>query len=154
MNNKQLVTIASASLIVVGSILAVIWTTPAELFVSIGLVVSGIILFLLYTTISVAGWADNLVSGDKTEISYSLDPEQDVKSDEKIRVVKSYEKNVVAKLESKFFKQQCVILNCTKDNPILSTSFHKLYPYVVICNCDPTCLSAMKTIVHRSTGFR
>ena len=83
MNNKQLVTIASASLIVVGSILAVIWTTPAELFVSIGLVVSGIILFLLYTTISVAGWADNLVSGNKTEISFSLDPEQDVKSDEK-----------------------------------------------------------------------
>ena len=83
MNNKQLVTIASASLIVVGSILAVIWTTPAELFVSIGLVVSGIMLFLLYTTISVAGWADNLVSGDKTEISFSLDPEQDVKSDEK-----------------------------------------------------------------------
>ena len=83
MNNKQLVTIASASLIVVGSILAVIWTTPAELFVSIGMIVSVIILFLLYITISVAGWADNLVSGDKTEISFSLDPEQDVKSDEK-----------------------------------------------------------------------
>ena len=83
MNNKQHVTIASASLIVVGSILAVIWTTPAELFVSIGLVVSGIILFLLYITISVAGWADNLVGGTKTEISFSLDPEQDVKSDEK-----------------------------------------------------------------------
>ena len=83
MNNKQLVTIASASLIVVGSILAVIWTTPAELFVSIGLVVSGIILFLLYITISVAGWADNLVSGDKTEINFNLDPEQDFKSDEK-----------------------------------------------------------------------
>ena len=83
MNNKQLVTIASASLIVVGSILAVIWTTPAELFVSIGLVVSGIILFLLYITISVAGWADNLVSGDKTEISFSFDPEkQDFKPDE------------------------------------------------------------------------
>jgi len=82
-NNKQLVTIASASLIVVGSILAVIWTTPAELFVSIGLVVSGIILFLLYITISVAGWADNLVGGTKTEINFSLDPEQDVKSDEK-----------------------------------------------------------------------
>ena len=76
MTQKQLVTIASASLIVVGSILAVIWTTPAELFVSIGLVVSGIILFLLYITISVAGWADKLVSGDKTEISFSLDPEQ------------------------------------------------------------------------------
>ena len=84
MNNKQLVTIASASLIVVGSILAVIWTTPAELFVSIGLVVSGIILFLLYTTISVAGWADNLVSGDKTEISFSLEPEkEDFESDGK-----------------------------------------------------------------------
>ncbi|HIO32696.1 MAG TPA: hypothetical protein EYN25_03920 [Candidatus Nitrosopelagicus sp.] len=84
MNNKQLVTIASASLIVVGSILAVIWTTPAELFVSIGLVVSGIILFLLYITISVAGWADNLVSGDKTEISFSLDPEkEDFESDGK-----------------------------------------------------------------------
>ena len=84
MNNKQLVTIISASLIVVGSILAVIWTTPAELFVSIGLVVSGIILFLLYITISVAGWADNLVSGDKTEISFSLDPEkEDFESDGK-----------------------------------------------------------------------
>ena len=83
MTQKQLVTIASASLIVVGSILAVIWTTPAELFVSISMIVSGIILFLLYNTISVAGWADNLVSGDKTEISFSLDPEQDVKSDEK-----------------------------------------------------------------------
>ena len=83
MNNKQLVTIISASLIVVGSILAVIWTTPAELFVSIGLVVSGIILFLLYITISVAGWADNLVSGDKTEISFSLEPEkEDFKPDE------------------------------------------------------------------------
>ena len=84
MPQKQLVTIASASLIVVGSILAVIWTTPAELFVSIGLVVSGIILFLLYITISVAGWADNLVSGDKTEISFSLDPEkEDFESDGK-----------------------------------------------------------------------
>ena len=84
MNNKQLVTIISASLIVVGSILAVIWTTPAELFISIGLVVSGIILFLLYITISVAGWADNLVSGDKTEISFSLDPEkEDFESDGK-----------------------------------------------------------------------
>ena len=84
MNNKQLVTIASASLIVVGSILAVIWTTPAELFVSIGLVVSGIILFLLYITISVAGWADNLVSGDKTEMSFSLEPEkEDFESDGK-----------------------------------------------------------------------
>ena len=84
MTQKQLVTIASASLIVVGSILAVIWTTPAELFISIGLVVSGIILFLLYITISVAGWADNLVSGDKTEISFSLEPEkEDFESDGK-----------------------------------------------------------------------
>ena len=76
MTQKQLVTIVSASLIVVGGILAIIWTTPAELFVSIGMIVFGIILFLLYITISTAGWADNLVSGDKTEISFSLDPEQ------------------------------------------------------------------------------
>ncbi|SVC71072.1 uncharacterized protein METZ01_LOCUS323926, partial [marine metagenome] len=46
--------------------------------------VSGIILFLLYITISVAGWADNLVGGTKTEISFSLDPEkEDFKPDEK-----------------------------------------------------------------------
>ena len=83
MNNKQHVTIASASLIVVGSILAVIWTTPAELFVSIGMIVFGIILFLLYITVSTAGWADNLVSGDKTEISFEIDPEKEnSKSDE------------------------------------------------------------------------
>ena len=73
---KQTITIVSTFLILVGVILAFIWTTPVELFISIGLVVSGIILFLLYITISVAGWADNLVSGDKTEISFSLDPEQ------------------------------------------------------------------------------
>ena len=83
MTNKQLVTIASASLIVAGSILAVIWTTPAELFVSIGMIVFGIILFLLYNTFSVAGWADKLVSGDKTEINFSLDPKkEDFKPDE------------------------------------------------------------------------
>ena len=82
MTNKQLVTIASASLIIAGSILAVIWTTPAELFVSIGMIVVGIILFLLYITFSVAGWADKLVSGDKTEINYTLDPqEEDFKPD-------------------------------------------------------------------------
>ena len=81
---KQLVILASALLIIVGGVLAFIWTTPVELFISIGLVVSGIILFLLYITISVAGWADNLVSGDKTEINYSLDPEkEDFESDGK-----------------------------------------------------------------------
>ena len=83
MTPKQLITIASASLIVVGSILAVIWTTSVELFVSIGMIVFGIVLFLLYNTFSVAGWADKLVSGEKTEISFSLDPEEDYKSDEK-----------------------------------------------------------------------
>ena len=81
---KQTITIVSTFLILVGVILAFIWTTPVELFISIGLVVSGIILFLLYITISVAGWADNLVSGDKTEINYSLDPEkEDFESDGK-----------------------------------------------------------------------
>ena len=83
LTTKQLVTIASASLIIVGGILAFICTTPVELFISIGMIVFGIILFLLYTTISVAGWADNLVSGNKTEISFSFDAEkQDFKPDE------------------------------------------------------------------------
>jgi len=84
LTTKQTITIVSTFLILVGVILAFIWTTPVELFISIGLVVSGIILFLLYITISVAGWADNLVSGDKTEINYSLDPEkEDFESDGK-----------------------------------------------------------------------
>ena len=47
------------------------------------MIVSGIVLFLLYTTFAVAGWADKLVSGDKTEISFSFDPEkEDFKPDE------------------------------------------------------------------------
>ena len=80
---KQLVILASALLIIVGSVLAFIWTTPVELFISIGMIVFGIILFLLYTTFSVAGWADKLVSGDKTEINFSLDPKkEDFKPDE------------------------------------------------------------------------
>ena len=84
LTTKQLVTLASALLIVVGSILAFIWTTPVELFISIGMIVFGIILFLLYTTFSVAGWADKLVSGDKTEISFKLEPEEeDFRPDEK-----------------------------------------------------------------------
>ena len=74
---KQLVTIASASLIVVGGILGFTWTSPVQFFVSVGMVVSGIVLFLLYTTFAVAGWADKLVSGDKTEISFTLDPQEE-----------------------------------------------------------------------------
>ena len=83
LTTKQLVTLASALLIVIGSILAFTWTTPVELFISIGMIVFGIILFLLYTTSVVAGWADKLVSGDKTEISFTLDPqEEDFEPDE------------------------------------------------------------------------
>jgi len=77
MTPKQLITIASASLIIVGGILAFTWTSPVQFFISVGMIVSGIVLFLLYTTFSVAGWADKLVSGDKTEISFSFDPEKE-----------------------------------------------------------------------------
>ena len=77
MTPKQLITIASASLIIVGFVLGYTWTSPAQFFISVGMIVSGIVLFLLYTTFAVAGWADKLVSGDKTEISFSFDPEKE-----------------------------------------------------------------------------
>jgi len=83
MTPKQLITIASASLIIVGFVLGYTWTSPVQFFISVGMIVSGIVLFLLYTTFAVAGWADKLVSGDKTEISFSFDPEkEDFKPDE------------------------------------------------------------------------
>ena len=84
MTPKQLITIASVSLITVGGILAFAWTSPVQFFISVGMIVSGIVLFLLYTTFSVAGWADTLLSGNRTEISFKLDAEEeDSKSDEK-----------------------------------------------------------------------
>ena len=82
MTPKQLITIASASLIIVGLVLGYTWTSPVQFFISVGMIVSGIVLFLLYTTFSVAGWADTLLSGNRTEISFKLDPEEeDFKSD-------------------------------------------------------------------------
>ena len=82
MTPKQVITIASASLIIVGFVLGYTWTSPAQFFISVGMIVSGIVLFLLYTTFSVAGWADTLLSGNRTEISFKLDPEEeDFKSD-------------------------------------------------------------------------
>ena len=83
MTPKQVITIASTSLIIIGGILGVTWTDPIQFFIAIGMIVLGIVLFLLCSTFSIAKWADELVSGNKTEISFSLDPEQDVKSDEK-----------------------------------------------------------------------
>ena len=82
MTPKQLITIASASLIIVGFVLGYTWTSPVQFFISVGMIVSGIVLFLLYTTFSVAGWADTLLSGNRTEISFKLDTEkEDFKSD-------------------------------------------------------------------------
>ena len=83
MTPKQVITIASTSLIIIGGILGVTWTDPIQFFIAIGMIVLGIVLLLLCSTFSIAKWADELVSGNKTEISFSLDPEQDVKSDEK-----------------------------------------------------------------------
>ena len=83
MTPKQLITIASASLIIIGFVLGYTWTSPVQFFISVGMIVSGIVLFLLYTTFSVAGWADTLLSGNRTEISFKLDAEEeDFKSDE------------------------------------------------------------------------
>ena len=77
MTPKQLITIASASLIIVGFVLGYAWTSPAQFFISVGMIVSGIVLFLLYTTFSVAGWADTLLSGNRTEISFKVEPEEE-----------------------------------------------------------------------------
>ena len=83
MTPKQLITIASVSLIIVGGILAFAWTSPVQFFISVGMIVSGIVLFLMCSTFSIAKWADELVSGNKTEISFSFDPEkEDFKPDE------------------------------------------------------------------------
>jgi len=77
MTPKQLITIASASLIIIGFVLGYTWTSPAQFFISVGMIVSGIVLFLLYTTFAVAGWADTLLSGNRTEISFKVKPEEE-----------------------------------------------------------------------------
>ena len=56
------------------------------------------------------------------------------------------------KQRSKYFKQLWEIVIST-DNTILSTSFRN-EELRVKNNCDPTCLSAMKTIVQCSKSFR
>ena len=80
---KQTVTIVSTFLIIVGVILGFSWTDPTQFFVAIGMIVFGIVLFLLYSPFSIAKWADEFVSGNRTEISFEFDPEQEnFKSDE------------------------------------------------------------------------
>ena len=84
MTPKQVITITSTSLIIIGGILGVTWTDPIQFFVAIGMIALGIVLFLLCSTFSIAKWADELVSGNKTEISFSFDPEkEDFESDGK-----------------------------------------------------------------------
>ena len=84
MTPKQVITITSIFLIIIGGILGVTWTDPIQFFIAIGMIVLGIVLFLLCSTFSIAKWADELVSGNKTETSFSFDPEkEDFKPDEK-----------------------------------------------------------------------
>ena len=84
MTPKQVITIASTSLIIIGGILGFTWTDPIQLFIAIGMIVLGIVLFLLYSTFSIAKWADEMVSGNRTEISFSFDPaKEDFESDGK-----------------------------------------------------------------------
>ena len=83
MTPKQVITIASTFFIIIGVILGFTWTDPIQLFIAIGMIVLGIVLFLLYSTFSIAKWADEMVSGNRTEISFEFDPEQEnFKSDE------------------------------------------------------------------------
>ena len=74
---KQTITIVSTFLILVGVILGFTWTDPVQLFVAIGMIVFGIVLFLLYSPFSIAKWADEFVSGNRTEISFEFDPEKE-----------------------------------------------------------------------------
>ena len=84
MTPKQVITIASTSLIIIGVILGFTWTDPIQFFIAIGMIVLGIVLFLLYSTFSIAKWADEMVSGNRTEISFSFDPaKEDFESDGK-----------------------------------------------------------------------
>jgi len=84
MTPEQVITITSTSLIIIGGILGVTWTDPIQFFIAIGMIVLGIVLFLLCSTFSIAKWADELVSGNRTEISFEFDPEkEDFKPDEK-----------------------------------------------------------------------
>ena len=77
MTPKQIITITSIFLIIVGGILGVTWTDPIQFFIAIGMIVLGIVLFLLCSTFSIAKWADELVSGNRTEISFEFDPEKE-----------------------------------------------------------------------------
>jgi len=80
---KQTITIISTFLIIVGIILGLAWTDPIQFFAAIGMIVLGIVLLLLYSTFSIAKWADEMVSGNSTEISFEFDPEKEnLKSDE------------------------------------------------------------------------
>ena len=80
---KQTITIISTFLIIVGIILGLTWTDPIQFFAAIGMIVLGIVLLLLYSTFSIAKWADEMVSGNSTEISFEFDPEKEnLKSDD------------------------------------------------------------------------
>ena len=74
---KQTITLVSTFLILVGIILGLTWTDPIQFFAAIGMLVVGIVLFLLYSTFSIARWADGMVSGNRTEISFEFDPEKE-----------------------------------------------------------------------------
>ena len=80
---KQTITIISTFLIIVGIILGLTLTDPIQFFAAIGMIVLGIALLLLYSTFSIAKWADEMVSGNSTEISFEFDPEKEnLKSDD------------------------------------------------------------------------
>ena len=81
---KQIIGATSIPILIVGILLGVTWTDPMQFFVSVGMIVFGVIMLLLYSTISIAKSADMFVSGNRTEMSFKLDPEEDnFKSDEK-----------------------------------------------------------------------
>jgi len=78
---KNLVTVASVFLIFGGGIIVFIWTEPLHFFLSVGMVVTGIVILLLFATSSVAVWADQKTSGNANTFSFNLtESDEDEKS--------------------------------------------------------------------------
>ena len=69
---KNLMIAASIFLIFGGGIITLIWADPLYFFLSVGMVVTGIVILLLFTTSSVAVWADQKISGNDSTFSFNL----------------------------------------------------------------------------------
>ena len=69
---KKNVTIASTLTVVFGIILLLAgYSSPILFVISVLMIIGAITFFLLYITTQVANWADDVISGNTTEIEWS-----------------------------------------------------------------------------------